>query len=603
MAPAIAGSTRERARKMALLNALPLTGTHFLEPRPTRKAPVSSSSKSTIPQPGSQDSPLSEDELEAVYGHEASLASSPPGRRPPVMPYRPVLVSMASPAPRTATRTPRSPRRRKYSFTSKSAPLQAVAKTRKVRLETPAEQASKVATTRSAKRAKRRLPVNELMLVSSSPDKVFHDPPSSYAGVDEQDPISNSTQSEQHTLQLSEEDGTGHKAPLTSIRKRLKTPKFTHKSVIALRKKHEQRPQPFFKTARACRDLGDGFTPSERKSVQRRLVTNTKTPRPTRSLGVLAIGSGPLPEVTFYTSSFNEPSHVTPLLHEGDPSEHTHLVETPTTHAGRRVSFSDRDMIMARLSSVSAPRRAYSISSNESDDQIDEDDFLESDDTCADDLQPTHSKTEWCSTPPTANSENIGLRRTLGSHKLVEVNESIDSEDFVPLPRSILRNKFDTSESDHRPELTASNTRRNRTRANSEIDLEENPRYFASAAKVLGETSTKPRIIKHRSSDRHNSYHFANSAKQVQVPDSEAHIAESSTAVRETSLDPLDFTQRSQLSTLRRRPGVQWTSSIPNVSRDLRTLTRRVSRDHGTLSQSLKRRASQVLFHSPTKVR
>ncbi|EME40859.1 hypothetical protein DOTSEDRAFT_27460 [Dothistroma septosporum NZE10] len=91
----------------------------------------------------------------------------------------------------------------------------------------------------------------------------------------------------------------------------------------------------------------------------------------------------------------------------------------------------------------------------------------------------------------------------------------------------------------------------------------------------------------------------ASERDKVQIYDSEARILA-------TSPEPPNYTDStsSQLHTLRKAADTTWTSSesLPRAAKDLKALTRSVSREHGTLSQSVRRRPS-LPFQSPTKIR
>ena len=83
----------------------------------------------------------------------------------------------------------------------------------------------------------------------------------------------------------------------------------------------------------------------------------------------------------------------------------------------------------------------------------------------------------------------------------------------------------------------------------------------------------------------------------VQVPDSKR-------AVPETSPEPPDYTNGSQLAVLRRTSEAVWTSveSLPTTRpRDLGVLTRTESREHGTVSQTRGSRRPSLPFRSPMK--
>lgn len=149
-------------------------------------------------------------------------------------------------------------------------------------------------------------------------------------------------------------------------------------------------------------------------------------------------------------------------------------------------------------------------------------------------------------------------------------------------PRSILKNGTPHIPSDtNRPESTAANTRRN-----SLADVEES-RYFSAAKDRLDSTSAKPTIIRKKSSSRF--------FEPIEVPYSDEMVLE-------TSPKKADYTNRSQLHLLKRTNEVLWTSSAAPVPQtDLRSLTRSVSKDNGTLSQSVRRRSS-LRFQSPKKL-
>jgi len=113
--------------------------------------------------------------------------------------------------------------------------------------------------------------------------------------------------------------------------------------------------------------------------------------------------------------------------------------------------------------------------------------------------------------------------------------------------------------------------------------------YFATASDSL----RAPDQTKHKVVPRRSSY-FNNSS--IQVADSER-------AVPGTPREPSDHTSASQLHVSRRNSESIYTSqSVPVVAKPLKILTCDVSREHGTMSQSVRRRPS-LPFQSPTKVR
>ncbi|KAM0702123.1 hypothetical protein Q7P35_011033 [Cladosporium inversicolor] len=149
-------------------------------------------------------------------------------------------------------------------------------------------------------------------------------------------------------------------------------------------------------------------------------------------------------------------------------------------------------------------------------------------------------------------------------------------------PRSILKNGTPHISSDsNRPESTAANTRRN-----SMVDVEES-RYLSAAKDQLDSTSTKHTIIRKKSSSRF--------FEPIEVPYGDEMVLE-------TSPKKPDYTNRSQLHLFKHTNKALWTSSAAPVPQaDLRTLTRSVSKDNGTLSQSVRRRSS-LKFQSPRKL-
>jgi hypothetical protein len=149
-------------------------------------------------------------------------------------------------------------------------------------------------------------------------------------------------------------------------------------------------------------------------------------------------------------------------------------------------------------------------------------------------------------------------------------------------PKSILKNsKPHVSSDTNRSESTAANTRRN-----SMVDLEES-RYFSAAKTQLESTPAKHTIIRKKSNSRFHD--------PIEVPYSDEMVLE-------TSPKKPEYTNGSQLHLLRRTNEALWTSSAAMVPQtDLASLTRTVSRENGTLSQSVRRRSS-LRFQSPKKL-
>ncbi|KAK5692988.1 isopentenyl-diphosphate delta-isomerase idi1 [Elasticomyces elasticus] len=155
--------------------------------------------------------------------------------------------------------------------------------------------------------------------------------------------------------------------------------------------------------------------------------------------------------------------------------------------------------------------------------------------------------------------------------------------------RSILKNSTPIiSDTIYRLEDTAANTRRN-----SMVVEANDSRYFASAAEQLAVPDPEKHQIVPR---RRSNWNGADANNDVQVEDSEQIIPE-------TSPGPPDYTNSTQLAVLRRTSENIWVSqSARTIPKDLKALTRTVSREHGTVSQSRRRKIS-LSFQSPTKVR
>lgn len=148
--------------------------------------------------------------------------------------------------------------------------------------------------------------------------------------------------------------------------------------------------------------------------------------------------------------------------------------------------------------------------------------------------------------------------------------------------RSILKNSTPVvPDSTTQLEYTEANTRQN-----SNVDRSKRS-YFANAVNILDRHDTSRHIVVPRKSK--NAYN-----SNVEVPYTDR-------AVPETSPEPPDYTRFHSATVLRRNEEAEWTSRMPAVSKDLKALTRSVSREHGTLSQSVRRRPS-LRFQSPVKV-
>ncbi|UJO21259.1 uncharacterized protein CLAFUR5_10905 [Fulvia fulva] len=715
-----------------------------------------------VVEPDPDDSPLSEDELRAACPSNASPILSPSSS--PVLATSSSKTSLepnreASSAekgigkrvPRTVKKPTYPPRKidvaKQKTRAEPSAPQRGTADTASTKQSTeprPKARTKGKSTTRPKAKALIRLPVNELTLLPVPRG----DPPSSAAAEHEldqenQDPISNTTSSGQkRTLSpIHDISDDNAKAPLTIISKRLKTPRFTHKSIAALRKKQIRRSS-IFQNNDVTSKLGDGFESSELKVDHGHIFAKRrrKTLKPLLlGFSALQLQPGPLPEVKFEgnsselqleAASRDEQNYR--CAEDDGPNAYSDRDQSLPRAEKRRVSFSDRvlsDIVRQELSSIGAPRRPISVSSDQS-----ESDFQEFDDSDAEanedeasdrgaesnpepeppaptppsDQQaqsykkfmrrsPPPERVNQHATPKFSSDRRIGQPpRTLSSiNRTMEVDEAIldEPDDEATKPRTLLRNenlievddiilddiepKPTTEETDQqdpiwnrehdmldemegsiyarsynerpppppplpppqrprsilripssrfesratKPSDTASNTRRNSTRQleaasphfppagpsrrrTTLVDLEadEQRRYFSTASHFLHQAQADPpRITKMRSN------YFARQASQrgethVQVYDSEAQVLE-------TSPEPVmlpDYTNStsSQLNILRRGAEATWTSSesLPREPKYLKALTRSVSREYGTLSQSVRRRPS-LPFQSPTKIR
>lgn len=155
-------------------------------------------------------------------------------------------------------------------------------------------------------------------------------------------------------------------------------------------------------------------------------------------------------------------------------------------------------------------------------------------------------------------------------------------------PRSILKNNIpQTSSENNQPESTAANTRRN-----SVVPMEES-RYFSQAGDQLASSSpSRDKILRKKSNTR--------TYAPIQVPFSDEIVPETSPRKEGVGGDDR-VAAAAPARLLRRTSEAAWFSSTNQYSlpaRDLRDLTRSVSKENGTLSQSVRRRRSMP-FRSP----
>lgn len=734
---------------------------------PQHETPVPQRCRPVARMPDPDDPPLSEDELDTVYGNtgtsgtNASPVSSSPSSRTSFerMSERPqrresppfsrkglgrvIKKDVPEPGYLTALEVapPQGIKPKSALRETKAKPDPAKAKARSVVIASAGLELAEVATSAALRRPRReiiqpdsvkpkvprrkiatpirRLPVDELLMVPTpleQPD-YLRAPDSSFAGIQTQDPIADSSSPAQKAVVPPAKDSSTKKeTPLTSIRKRLKTPNFTHKSIVALRKKHNDQKKS---CSKAERNLGDGFDSSELKArpcqskKQRRNGTTLL-----RGLGALQLQPGPLPQVEFEASSGVskvEPSDCAFVDHNNDAAQTLSRSDRLGERRNdRRVTFSDNffdEATRAQLSSVSAPKRVFEISSDESeeeDEEEDEDD--ESDEEPAEladrgdphfDVPPVDtatppsfqrtkptSPTEACTIATPAFTEpkshrNPGVtldfrksstpgfaKQSLRKQRLMEVDEMIIDDPFVDdglshtmrnriLDHQCGSNRSPEKERTHRPrsilrsstpirqdrvgtklEDTVANTRRNSNIAIESAHFLAPPAGFGRELEVGNrqdvsyETTTRRRRTAVMVEDNNASY-FGTAADQLQHPqqqamlqprrsnrpdaaashffaqrrrEAELHVLDSSRAVPETSPErKTDYMTDlgMSLNVVRSNQGTMWTSSqsLPTAkpSKDLKSLTRSVSREYGTLSQSRRRRPT-LPFQSPVKV-
>ncbi|KAI7360558.1 hypothetical protein KC354_g8768 [Hortaea werneckii] len=371
-------------------------------------------------------------------------------------------------------------------------------------------------------------------------------------------------------------------APLTTIRKRIRSSKLEHKIV-----KYEgsRRPFPF----KGNRNIGDGFEKSE-LHFDNRIVSHRKR-KPWRRGPIiykqLPIAGGPLPDVMFECSadelnveqsggphhitahlpSSSRPADPTDQLAAADEQAQNSLKEEtranfdygdcagrglrtsgPTEkttvgsnhHSKRRVSFSDRDrFISAQLSSIKAPPRPQATS-----DDDDAEDPEEEDD---DDDEDESGSSE---------DEEQGALQNVDAAKGIDDELLVDYADHSFISQSDLEG----------------NTRRNSRHA---VNVEDS-RYFSQASEILRD----PDGSNYKTLPRRNRSIYFGREDEKQI---EGHHDGRLHGSRQNA----EFMRDSQ--------------SSPRPETNLKTLTRQVSMANGTMSQSVRRR-STLGFESPFKM-
>lgn len=506
----------------------------------------------------------------------------------------------------------------------------------------------------------RRLPVNELFMVASPPHHTGMDPTGSYHGVESQDPITNvSSSPRKHNISpvVSDDERSAAKAVktrLSDIRRRLTAPKWRHESFQKARRSKTETTM-LMQTKYSEHRGRDGFATAELVVCSRPLSRPRKQQRAhpplTPRFNALQLGNGLLPDVEFVSPIKSElqahsgVGYDIPVRGAGnDERLRQHAGPSESQHSKRRVSFDSRlreERIRVELSSISAPMRApsESVSDDEHDDEevkmesecIGEQDQEVSDGSIlpddsdgeeaannAEDAEYTdlednsavdrgHSGVTLDLRRPALLGQT-SLSRSMQRRALMEVNErivevpdaspatlfSIHSATLLPAPaahsprptriKSILKNSTPmVLDRTSRPKHTESNTRRN-----SIVEVEES-RYFTNATHRPLETDRTRHIIVPR---RRSSYH---DHVEVEVPHTDL-------VVPQTSPQQIQYRNYHQLNVLRRTSEATWTSTMDPAppKKDMKALTRTVSREHGTLSQSVRRRSS-FPFQSPTK--
>ncbi|KAF2488105.1 hypothetical protein BDY17DRAFT_23815 [Neohortaea acidophila] len=350
----------------------------------------------------------------------------------------------------SSPRTPEPVSRRKKRSTRKAKPELKSASVKKTKTGI-----------RTAAPSVRRLPIDELILVASSPKTSSQE--SFESGYDDrQDPITD--HSGTPSARGSPERTT--RRPLSTLRNRLKTSTKRKTTLVC------DRPQPSapnWNVAIESRDQrgGDGFERSELVITKR--ATRSKTPAKRtasfiQGFSALQLGSGPLPDVVFEASTMEldveAGGYDTGNIGLGDDQYEPNLSPPPDSNQSQKLRDLEMEreterLIRAQLASISAPARPPSESS-ESEVDSDEGSDVENDDAdpgkrddgngsaSTDETSDQHSPDAFTCPPPyqrpertDENRHSYSLsfqhnrtpgqlpRKSLGKRKLVEVNEAI----------------------------------------------------------------------------------------------------------------------------------------------------------------------------------
>ena len=483
-------------------------------------------------------------------------------------------------------------------------------------------------------------------MTSPPQSPVVASPASSGPRILSQDPIQDVRgSSPEFSNRISRESRS--KPPPNVIRKRPKTPASRFKSLRPIQRKRKKWPS-YGGTSLSTPKSGDGFEndelrvsyPAEPRAYHKRKSRHAMTYVP------LQLGSGPLPDVNFNVPGGELKLKLGgPELPVGRDQDHAASLLQPTsaTQRPRRVVVSgDRDeMIMAQLSAVSAPARPPS-ESDDSEIEVEDEEAVSpelhsdihedesdhgadsvEDTTATDDEQADHSRQHSGHTnsmPPGGQARHSSTGVSLGSYapatpretrrqlwvkpQSIVLADGIEAfsddiplaSDFLPpalpRPRSILKNRtpvFSTNNTtDSRPEATAANTRRNST-----VEIDNESHYFTRAAHTL---HAHPDPSKHRIVPRRHSSYFSNYPR-IEVAGSERNVPETSPA----QVPRYAPTSQVHGLSLGGKGIPTFPANLPVA--DLKALTRSISREYGTLSQSVVKRRPSLPFQLPTKIR
>ncbi|EMC91861.1 hypothetical protein BAUCODRAFT_160504 [Baudoinia panamericana UAMH 10762] len=237
-----------------------------------------------------------------------------------------------------------------------------------------ARNAVEVARSKAASKVHlRRLPVSELVCVSSLPDTAaMPEPVSSAPAIHVQDPIVDSVS-----------QGQGHQARRFRSKQQLSAPALKQKFLRPQRRGHSF-TLPFLANTTNGRQ-GDGFEDTERLVSYRPKQKRKRKCTAALTFAALSISGGPLPEVHFDPALSDvklevssAPMPYANLNDEADPG----ILAKGSDGLGsqRKVSLNGRtELIMAQLSSVKAPERQYSDSEASDEDDASENDDMEPD--------------------------------------------------------------------------------------------------------------------------------------------------------------------------------------------------------------------------------